>query len=687
MPAQIHVNQGKARLVIPSRGGIAAIGGSQVPSAFGEDGREVQLQKSATHIQWRYEGDAAWTNLVALSELEGDPGAQGETGPMPYDYRGAWDGYTSYGLYDAVTYQGSLYWLPATGGWTIGGAPPAYNWELLVSKGDTGEQGETGKSAYQSYLDTTADDPVLTEEQWSEGGGGGGDYLPLAGGTMDANASIIWGNASAIREAGAQGLEIECSVGYRWQWVAGRMILRQINSGQIQRVLAIDGVTPGNTEDISEGFITGTRWETQDGTIYECTDSTDGAAVWENITPIPISTPGVAYVNSGGDDSTGAISDPSKPYLTAQAAWDDGARNIEFGVGSYSITHISSPTDSFDIFFRGAGKEVTTLDFTFTGEAGGDHPDETDFGQNGGDGAPGVDAGSFTLSSDKSLSINLATSGGPGGKGGKGGPGSVDPEIVGGNGGLGGDAGDGPTFEVFNCVLASQSNESIGGQAGEAGDANGYIPGVAGAAGANGALGVGNYYWCDLTTPEAIDVNSMYSCLRDGRLFATVPSSKVEYSASTVEAALNDLFNGRVEIYRVNDNNFTTSSTTVSSVPNFACPIAVGEQLTIEIFGFHTAGTGGMKLCFSGPASPTFLRYNFSHWTSVTAMRSPISGAATSFDVDLSEGSGSSVVMPFNVLLTVKNGANGGVIQCKMASVTGGQTLTVMRESFMRVTR
>jgi hypothetical protein len=47
---------------------------------------------------------------------------------------------------DAVTHQGSLYWLPTTGGWTIGGAPPGYNWALLVAKGDQGETGETGEA-------------------------------------------------------------------------------------------------------------------------------------------------------------------------------------------------------------------------------------------------------------------------------------------------------------------------------------------------------------------------------------------------------------------------------------------------------------------------------------------------------------------------------------------------------------
>jgi hypothetical protein len=44
----------------------------------GNDGREIQLQSGETHIQWRYVGDAAWTNLVALSELTGADGREVE---------------------------------------------------------------------------------------------------------------------------------------------------------------------------------------------------------------------------------------------------------------------------------------------------------------------------------------------------------------------------------------------------------------------------------------------------------------------------------------------------------------------------------------------------------------------------------------------------------------------------------
>lgn len=40
----------------------------------GVNGREIQLQKGTSYIQWRYDGDSAWTNLVALADLTGANG-------------------------------------------------------------------------------------------------------------------------------------------------------------------------------------------------------------------------------------------------------------------------------------------------------------------------------------------------------------------------------------------------------------------------------------------------------------------------------------------------------------------------------------------------------------------------------------------------------------------------------------
>lgn len=51
----------------------------QIQGDPGADGREVELQKSATHIQWRYVGEVGWVNLVTLSELKGDQGDPGNS--------------------------------------------------------------------------------------------------------------------------------------------------------------------------------------------------------------------------------------------------------------------------------------------------------------------------------------------------------------------------------------------------------------------------------------------------------------------------------------------------------------------------------------------------------------------------------------------------------------------------------
>jgi len=46
-----------------------------------EDGKQVELRKGSTALQWRYVGDPAWNDLVALSEVTGPAGATGTRGP------------------------------------------------------------------------------------------------------------------------------------------------------------------------------------------------------------------------------------------------------------------------------------------------------------------------------------------------------------------------------------------------------------------------------------------------------------------------------------------------------------------------------------------------------------------------------------------------------------------------------
>lgn len=45
----------------------------------GATGKNIELNKSATHLQWRVVGDADWINLVALADIKGDAGANGDS--------------------------------------------------------------------------------------------------------------------------------------------------------------------------------------------------------------------------------------------------------------------------------------------------------------------------------------------------------------------------------------------------------------------------------------------------------------------------------------------------------------------------------------------------------------------------------------------------------------------------------
>lgn len=63
------------KLSAPVREKLNSISGSA-----GIDGREVELRATATHIQWRYTGGGAWTDIIALTSLQGPVGPKGDQG-------------------------------------------------------------------------------------------------------------------------------------------------------------------------------------------------------------------------------------------------------------------------------------------------------------------------------------------------------------------------------------------------------------------------------------------------------------------------------------------------------------------------------------------------------------------------------------------------------------------------------
>lgn len=110
------------------------------------------------------------------------------------------------------------------------------------------------------------------------------EYLPLAGGTMEPNAQIIFDNNAGLQEgttdAGAGGgIALRCAIDYELKWEAGALyVLNQ--DGFTIRVTDYRLTAPSTSDDSSKGFIVGSIWRLDNGAVYTCTDDTVTNAVW-----------------------------------------------------------------------------------------------------------------------------------------------------------------------------------------------------------------------------------------------------------------------------------------------------------------------------------------------------------------------------------------------------------------------
>ena len=76
LPEAITLNESDYSLIVQN-GTSKKIKGLLLKGNAGDNGKSIEIQKTDTHIQWRQEG-GQWINLVALADLKGDKGEQGE---------------------------------------------------------------------------------------------------------------------------------------------------------------------------------------------------------------------------------------------------------------------------------------------------------------------------------------------------------------------------------------------------------------------------------------------------------------------------------------------------------------------------------------------------------------------------------------------------------------------------------
>lgn len=117
--------------------GSAILYGTSVPdSGLGNNG-DFYVRKTTGIVDWYGpKTGGAWGSPVSLIGPAGADGADGADGAS-FNPKGEWDVDTSYVVFDFVTHDGSSYFSKTN---HIGVEPPnATHWQLVASKGDTGD--------------------------------------------------------------------------------------------------------------------------------------------------------------------------------------------------------------------------------------------------------------------------------------------------------------------------------------------------------------------------------------------------------------------------------------------------------------------------------------------------------------------------------------------------------------------
>ena len=124
---------------------------------------------------------------------------------------------------------------------------------------------------------------------------------------FEAGAGIEFiANAARVREGtnnaglgGNKGVALICSNAYELKWEAGRLYYMEQDGFTIREVTHNFTLTPTENDDVNKGFVTGSKWVLDDGTVFLCIDNSSGNATWVPTLPPCIPLRGTAYTDNG----------------------------------------------------------------------------------------------------------------------------------------------------------------------------------------------------------------------------------------------------------------------------------------------------------------------------------------------------------------------------------------------------
>ena len=179
-------------------------------------------------------------------------------------------------------------------------------------------------------------------------GGDTSNLVPYTGATQNVDlgtndlifgtgAGILLDNTSRLREGtidagfgGSKGIAQICAVGYELKWEAGRLYVMDGNGLLIRHSLYNFTTVPSVNEDDTKGYYAGSLWTLDDGTIYICSDSTTGAAVW--------------YLNSGSIPNLQQVTDIDSITTNTITVGDVAADFSELGASAIGVQNAVTGT-------------------------------------------------------------------------------------------------------------------------------------------------------------------------------------------------------------------------------------------------------------------------------------------------------------------------------------------------------
>jgi hypothetical protein len=169
-----------------------------------------------------------------------------------------------------------------------------------------------------------------------------------------AAKGVLLDNGSKLKEGtidagngGSKGISQICAVGYEMKWEAGRLYIMNDGGTTIREVSHNFSSAPTVYDDITKGFVVGTRWLKDNGDLYICTDNTLDEAVWD-LSPAPTSgTSGTSGISgSSGTNGQG---------FEYQGNWVDSTNYVPYDVVTYNGSAWITPSASLNQIPGSAG--------------------------------------------------------------------------------------------------------------------------------------------------------------------------------------------------------------------------------------------------------------------------------------------------------------------------------------------